>query len=151
MGGYVSGDKDIIDYLRNYSKSLIYSTALPASVLASAISALDIIKKKSPGKIALENAQYFFTYFKEKCDPNLVKRIILPQPQSAIIPIIVGDDKKVMKISQEIEKQGFLISAIRYPTVPKGTSRVRLTFSSEHNKKDIEKLAEFLLDKLRNI
>jgi 8-amino-7-oxononanoate synthase len=133
LGGYACGDKITIDYLRNFAKSQIYSTALPPSILAACLASLKIIKKKNLGKRALENAQYF-------CD--LMK---LPKSKSAIIPIILGEEKTVLKIAREVEKNGMLISAIRPPTVEKGKARLRITFSSSHSKKQIEKLAEILL------
>ena len=132
LGGYVCGEKNLIDYLRNFSKSQIYSTALPPAVLAASLQALKIIKKKNPGKLALSNAKYF-------CD-----LMNLPKPQSAIIPIILGDEKTVLKIAKNVEENGMLISAIRPPTVEVGKSRLRITFSSLHKKSQIKKLAEIL-------
>ena len=136
LGGYIASDKTTIDYLRNFSKSQIYSTALPPAILAAAIESLKIISKKNLGKKALENAQYF------------AKLMNLPKPESAIIAIIIGDNKKTLEIAKKITKQGFLISAIRPPTVPKDTARLRLTFSAEHYKSHIEKLVKILKKEL---
>ena len=132
LGGYVCGEKILIDYLRNFAKSQIYSTALPPCVLAASLASLKIIKKRNLGKKALENAKYF-------CD-----LMNLPKPQSAIVVIILGVEKAVLKIAREVEKNGMLISAIRPPTVEKGKARLRITFSSSHGKKQIEKLAKIL-------
>ncbi|MBL6664387.1 MAG: aminotransferase class I/II-fold pyridoxal phosphate-dependent enzyme [Rickettsiales bacterium] len=142
LGGYVAGDKDIIDYLRNYTKSLIYSTALPASILAAAIVSCDLIRKKHCGKRTLENVQYFLHKLEEY--PAIRNKIPISHPTSAIVPVIIGSDKEVTQIAQEVEKQGLLISAIRYPTVPKNSARLRITFSSEHSKKEIDKLINIL-------
>lgn len=132
LGGYVAGDENIIDYLRNFAKSQIYSTALPPAVLAPCLESLKILKKKKLGEKSLKNANYF------------CKLMNLPKAYSAIIVIIVGDNEKVLKIAKKIEENGFIISAIRPPTVEIGKSRLRLTFSSMHKKKDIEKLANSL-------
>lgn len=137
LGGYVAGDSVIIDYLRNFAKSAIYSTALPPSVLASALQSLKIIQKENPGKQALENAQYFCELMK------------LPKAQSAIIPIIIGDNVEALRIAKELEEKGILISAIRPPTVPQGTARLRITFSSLHQKDQIKALAQILNDKIK--
>lgn len=134
LGGYVAGDKILIDYLRNFAKSAIYSTALPASVLAASLASLKIIKKKNLGAKALKNAQFFCELMK------------LPKPQSAIVPIILGDNKKVLEVAKKVEQQGMLISAIRPPTVEAGKARLRITFSSEHKKMQIKKLAQILLN-----
>ncbi len=128
FGGYVAGDKIMIDYLRNFAKSAIYTTALPASVLAASLQSLKLISKNNYAKKVLENAQYF------------CKLMNLPKAQSAIVVIKIGDNKKVMQIAKNLEEQGFLISAIRPPTVePKG-ARLRITFSALHNKKQIDAL-----------
>ncbi len=132
IGGYVAADKTTIDYLRNFAKSQIYSTALPPCVLAAALQSIKIIKKKNPAKKTLQNAKYF-------CE-----LMNLPKPQSAIVPIIIGDSKKTLEISASVLEQGFVISAIRPPTVESGKSRLRITFSSEHKKSQIEKLVKIL-------
>lgn len=132
-GGYVSSSKLIIDYLRNFAKSAIYSTALPANILAGNLKALEIISKdKKLGNKALENANYFCSLLK------------LPKAQSAIIPIIIGDASKTLAISRKIKDHGFLISAIRPPTVEANKARLRITFSTFHKKTDIKKLAEII-------
>lgn len=132
FGGYVAGDKIIIDYLRNFAKSAIYTTALPPATLAASLQSLKIISQKKLSKKVLENAKYF-------CE-----LMNLSQPQSAIVIIKIGDNKKVLEIKNQLITKGFLISAIRPPTVePKG-ARLRITFSSQHKKSQIEKLAKEL-------
>lgn len=137
-GGYVCASKLIIDYLRNFAKSAIYSTALPAAVLAGNLKALEIIAKdkklgnKALGNKALENANYF------------CKLLKLPKAESAIVPIIIGDAGKTLAISKKIKDQGFLISAIRPPTVEQNKSRLRITFSALHKKTAIKKLAKII-------
>lgn len=130
LGGYVAGDKLMIEYLRNFAKSQIYSTALPASILAASIKSIQILEKKKPGLKALKNAEYF-------CE-----LLTIEKAQSAIVPIILGDAKKTLKVAKMIEEQGFLVGAIRYPTVEKNKARLRITFSSQHKKSEIEKLAK---------
>jgi 7-keto-8-aminopelargonate synthetase-like enzyme len=132
FGGYVAGEKILIDYLRNFSKSQIYSTALPPSILAASLASLKIIEKKKLGKKALENAAYF-------CE-----LMNLEKPASAIVVIILGDNKKVLQIAKVVEEKGFLISAIRPPTVEAGKARLRITFSALHKKSDIQNLAKIL-------
>jgi len=133
FGGYISGNKTLINYLRNFARSAIYTTALPPAILAASMQSLKIIEKKNLGKKVLENAQYF------------CQLMNLPQPQSAIIVIKIGDNKKVLQIAENVAQQGFLISAIRPPTVePKG-ARLRITFSALHKKQQIKKLAQILM------
>jgi 8-amino-7-oxononanoate synthase len=132
LGGFVCGEAVVIDYLRNFARSQIYSTALPPAVLAASLASLKIIQKENLGKKALENAQYF-------CE-----LMNLPEAQSAIVPIILGDEKKVLEIAKKLEEKGILISAIRPPTVEKGKARLRISFSSHHSKKQIEDLVKIL-------
>ena len=132
-GGYVCGSALIIDYLRNLTKPAIFSTILPPVILAANLQGIKIINNdKKLGKKALENAKYFCHI------------ISLPDPQSAIVPIIIGDAKKTILISNKLKKEGFLISAIRPPTVESGTARLRLTFGANHKKDDIKKLASLI-------
>jgi 8-amino-7-oxononanoate synthase len=132
LGGYIAGDAILIDYLRNFAKSQIYSTALPPATLAASLTALKVAVATNPGAQTLKNANYF-------CE-----LMSLPKAESAIVPIILGDAKKVLEIAAAVEKEGMLISAIRPPTVEKGKSRLRISFSATHSEKQIEKLAETL-------
>lgn len=136
-GGYVGGSNLIIDYLRNFTKSAIYSTALPPAVIAGNLKALEIISKdKTLWKKALMNAAYF-------CE-----LVGLSKPESTIVPVIIGDTEKTLKLSDKLKVKGFLISAIRPPTVEARKSRLRITFCANHKKRDIKKLAE-LIDQLK--
>ncbi len=137
LGGYVAGEKNLVEYLRNFAKSAIYSTALPPCILAASLTSLKIIEKKNLGKKALENAQYF------------CQLMNLPKPQSAIVPIILGDSKKVLEIAKKIEARGVLISAIRPPTVEAKKARLRITFLSEHKKFQIKNLAQILINLIK--
>ena len=132
-GGYVCGSEILINYIRNFAKSAIYSTALPPNILAGNIKSLEIIAKdKSLSKKALDNANYFS------------QLMGLDKGESCIVPIIIGDVEKTLEIAQKAENKGFLISAIRSPTVQKGKSRLRITFSSDHKRDNIEDLSKAL-------
>ena len=96
-----------------------------------------IISQKKLGQKALENAQYF------------CQLMNLKQPSSAIIVIIVENNEKLLAIVKNVEQQGFLISAIRKPTV--STPRIRITFNSTHQKNQIKKLASILNPLLKKI
>ncbi len=132
VGGYVAGDLVSIDFLRNFARSQIYSTALPPAVLAAASKSLQIIAQKDLAQKTMKNAKYF------------CQLMNLPEPQSAIVPVIIGDAKKTLDVARKLEEKGFLVGAIRYPTVEKNKARLRITFSSQHKKSDIKKLADLL-------
>lgn len=130
FGGFVTSDAATIDYLRNFAKSAIYTTALPPSILAASISSVDIIAKEKPQQKTMQNAQYF---------ANLMN---LKPPKSPIIIIELENVEKTLEIVQKIAEEGLLISAIRPPTAK--TPRLRITFNAKHRKKHIEKLANAL-------
>lgn len=130
-GGYICGSNLLIDYLRNSARSFIFSTALPPMVIASALAALDIMKEDTNlAAKALANAKLFTSL------------LGIEAAQSTIVPLIIGEAEKTLAASQKLEQEGFFVAAIRPPTVPPNTSRLRFTFSSQHKQKDIERLAE---------
>lgn len=135
-GGYVTGSKVLIDYLISTARSLIFTTALPPATLAAADTALKIVmENKALTAQPLVKARLF------------TRTLGLPDAQSPIVPLIVGDEETTLAASQELEKVGFAVAAIRPPTVPEGTSRLRFTFCANHNDKDIARLAKFIAAK----
>lgn len=135
-GGYVCGSQVLVDYLANAARSLIFSTGLPPSVVAAGVAAIDIIASQ-PELVAkpLAKARHF------------TQLMGLPEAQSAIVPLVLHENEKVLELSAYLEEQGFLVAAIRPPTVPENTARLRFAFCAEHNDSDIEKLAALLKEK----
>lgn len=130
-GGYICGSRQMIDYMISFARSLTYTTALPPALLASALEAMKIIESEpSHGQIALTHAQQFTTL------------LGLPPAQSAIVPLVIGDASTAVKASQSLAEAGFLVSAIRPPSVPAGTARLRFTFSAKHEAEHIKQLVE---------
>jgi len=129
-GGYVCTSRAVADLLRNRARSLIYTTGLPPGVVAAATKALEIIAS-DPALVAkpLANAAAFAAALK------------IPEPQSPIVPIVLGTPERAVQASAALEELGFLVVAIRPPTVPEGTARLRVTFSAAHSAEDIEGLA----------
>lgn len=135
-GGYVAGSKMLIDYLQTTARSLIYSTALPPATIASATKALSILEADEE----LREAPFAYaTYF--------TQLLGIEPAQSAIVPVILGDNDKALAASDMLKEHGYYVAAIRPPTVPENTARLRFTFSATHHKEDIEKVAELLLTK----
>ncbi len=129
-GGYVCGPQIIMNYAQNAARTLVYSTALPPSTIAAAIAALSLLMD-NPELAAKpqRNAEYF------------TKALGLPETQSPIVPIIIGDSARALEASALLEAEGFLVSAIRPPTVPPNTARLRVAFSALHTDAMIEMLA----------
>lgn len=134
-GGFVCGRKCLIEYLKNISRSFIFSTALSPAVMASSIKAIELIMNEPQRVQALqENVRYFCQCLREVG--------IEVDSKTAIIPIIIGDEKKAMEISKELFDQGYYISAIRYPTVNKGSARLRVALMSTHTKEELKRTAK---------
>ena len=132
-GGFVVAPKIIINLLHNKARSLIYTTALPPSVLAASIKAIEIIQsRKALVKKPYENAKLF------------CKIAGLPVPESPIVSIILKSEKNAINASKLLENNGYYVSAIRPPTVPINTSRLRFTFSAAHKKQDILNLSKLV-------
>ena len=118
------------DLIRTRARPFIYSTGLPPGVVAASIAALDLIETDRELVAApLRKAALFCA------------RLNLPAPESCIVPILLGAPERALAASRLLEDEGFLVTAIRPPTVPEGTARLRLTFSAGHDDADIERLA----------
>jgi 8-amino-7-oxononanoate synthase len=132
-GGYVCGSSPVIELLRNRARTFIYSTGLPPAIVAAAIAALDVIEQQPDyAALPLAKAQAF------------ARAALLPQPQSPIVPVVLGTAEAALAASAVLEENGFLVTAIRPPTVPPGTARLRLTFTAQHPDEEIERLAELV-------
>jgi 8-amino-7-oxononanoate synthase len=136
-GGYVCADRAVIDLIKTRARTLVYSTGLPPASAAAALAALDIIESdpaltSRPLQKALR--------FTEACG--------LPPAQSAVVPIVLGDEVVALEAQQMLERQGFLAIAIRPPTVPAGTARLRLAFTAQHPDDEIARLAAIVRDRI---
>ena len=128
-GGYLCTSQPVADLIRNRGRSFVYSTGLPPGTLAAAIKALEIIER-DPAMCArpVANAARFCA------------ALNLPAPVSPIVPVILGEAHRVMEASTALQERGFLVTGIRPPTVPDGTARLRVTFSSAHTEQEIDAL-----------
>lgn len=138
-GAFVCGSKKIIEYLVNKARSLIFSTSLPPSVCAGAVKAIEIIQKNGEKLIkSLRNKEN--EVLKILKDLNLEYKYY----ETPIIPILVYEEERALNISKKLRKEGIFLQAIRYPTVPKGKARLRLTVSLNYSKEDLELLRQKL-------
>jgi 8-amino-7-oxononanoate synthase len=129
--GYLGCSAPVAALMRNRARSFVYTTGLPPAAVAAAICALDIIAA-DPALCALPLAKARM----------FARRIGLPEPESAIVPLIVGTPERALAASARLAERGFLVTAIRPPTVPDGTARLRMAFSAAHRDADIAALAD---------
>ncbi len=136
-GGFVTGRQLLIDYLVNRSRSFIFSTAPSVPSVETALKSVRHLASR-PSLVAKlwRNVRYFAEL--------LQARGIEVEPQSAIFPVFVGDESAALRKSAELASRGFVASAIRYPTVPRGEARIRIAISALHAKADLRRLARSL-------
>ena len=142
LGGYVTGNIDLISYLRNKARSFMYTTALPPAVCAASIAGIKLIQEDSSIRDSLWQNVHFV---KDKLRSLNINTI---SSESQIIPILIGDAQKAVAISKALYERNILIPAIRPPTVPANSSRLRMTVMSSHTQMDLEKLFKVLSDVL---
>ncbi|MET0295690.1 MAG: aminotransferase class I/II-fold pyridoxal phosphate-dependent enzyme, partial [Phenylobacterium sp.] len=130
-GGYVCGSRAVVDLIKTRARTLIYTTGLPPAAAAAALAALDVMAREPQRRAAvMANAR------------RLTQGLNLPPAQSAIVPIVLGEAERALAAARDLEAQGLLVVPIRPPTVPAGTARLRLAFSSEHSEAQVERLVE---------
>jgi 8-amino-7-oxononanoate synthase len=139
-GGYLCASQPVIDLIRNRARTLIYSTGLPPAVVAAAIAAIDLIERDpSIGERPLLKARAF------------TRGAGLPDATSAVVPVVIGEADAALAASRLLEAEGLLAVAIRPPTVPEGTARLRLSFSAAHPDAEVARLADVVRTRvLRN-
>ncbi len=132
-GGYVAGDKSLVDYLINKARSFMFTTALSPAIAAASIAAFDIIEEMPEIRKRLwENRGY---YFKAVTGLGLDTGM----SESQIIPIMIGDDKRGLRFSERLLELGVYAPVIRPPTVPKGKTRIRTTMMATHTKEELDR------------
>lgn len=137
-GGFVVGKATFTDYLMNTAKPFIFSTASPAAIAAAASAAIKIIEKEPDRRQRLwTNREFLFTALQGM-------GFQLTDTQSPILPIIVKTPEAALEMSQALYQAGIFVPAIRPPTVPKNSSRLRLTVSSEHTKDELNRVVHAL-------
>jgi 8-amino-7-oxononanoate synthase len=142
FGAFVAGSADLIDYLVQKSRTYIYTTALPPAVAAATRAALRVSEREGWRR---EKALALAQRFRRGLSAHGVVVGFSPDspPGTAITtiqPIILGDAARVLAVSRALEAQGFLVMAIRPPTVPASTSRLRVTFSAAHEESQVDAL-----------
>ncbi|WP_086930398.1 8-amino-7-oxononanoate synthase [Agarilytica rhodophyticola] len=135
FGAFVAGSATLIETLIQFARTYIYTTALPPAVAAATRVSLGIIKQEPQRR---EHLTSLIDFFRQGCRDLKLDIMVSTTP---IQPVLVGSADKAMKISHLLESKGFWVSAIRPPTVPADTARLRVTFSANHT---IEHVASLL-------
>ncbi|MGI4875888.1 MAG: 5-aminolevulinate synthase [Janthinobacterium lividum] len=139
MGGYIAGSKPMVDFVRSFASGFIFTTALPPAIAAGAAASVRHLKASS-----VERTAHQERVAKVRRRLNAIGIPVMDNP-SHIIPVMVGDPRHCKMISDWLlDNHGIYVQPINYPTVPKGTERLRITPSPVHSDDDIDKLVRAL-------
>jgi 8-amino-7-oxononanoate synthase len=139
FGAYVAGSRALCDYLVSRCGGLIYATALPPAVLGAIDAALELVPCMAAERARLQTMAERFRALLRAADLDT-------GPSSTqIVPVMLGDERRALEVQRRLEQEGFLGVAIRPPTVPPGTSRIRFALSTLHSAEQVERLAEALV------
>jgi 8-amino-7-oxononanoate synthase len=148
FGAFVAGDADLIEYLIQKARTYIFTTALPPAVAAATRAALRVSERESWRR---EKVLALSRRFREGLAARGIEtadELRLLVPGTTIQPVVVGDEARALGVSAALEKRGFLVAAIRPPTVPAGTSRLRVTLSAAHEEAQVDALIDALTESL---
>jgi 7-keto-8-aminopelargonate synthetase-like enzyme len=126
-GGYLAASRDWIDLLVNRARSFIYSTAPPPALAHAALASLELIRSDEGAGLRLRLRE------------NIARIRHSPTP---ILPVVLGTNEGALAASSALADAGFLVPAIRFPTVPRGTARLRISLSAAHPPEAVSALAE---------
>lgn len=140
FGAFVSGSQELIDYLRNFARPYIYTTALPPAIAAATRQSLRLMAQETWRR---EQLQAHIYYFRQQV---LAQGWSLMDSDTAIQPLLVGDEQRALQLSQALANKGFWVTAIRPPTVPVGESRLRVTLTAAHKTADVQALINALAE-----
>jgi 8-amino-7-oxononanoate synthase len=130
FGGYLCADKAVVDLIKTRARTFVFTTGLPPASAAAALAALQLIAREPELTLRpVANAR------------ALTRRLGLPEAATPIVPIVIGTAEGALAAARRLEDAGFLVVGIRPPTVPIGTSRLRIAFTAGHRLEDIERLA----------
>jgi 8-amino-7-oxononanoate synthase len=139
-GAFVAGSRDLIEFLVNRARSFIYTTAPPPAIAAATLAALGIVRGPEGKALRTRLAEN-----RARLAAGLMAQgHAVPDDPTPILPVIVGDAERAVRLSQGLLERGILAPAIRPPTVPEGTSRLRLTVMATHTPDQIDRAVEAL-------
>src|SRR5262245_4528201 len=145
FGAYIAGSKALRELLVNRCRSFIFTTSLPPAVMAMGIAAIDLVSRKPERRQALWNNC-------ERLRTGLAKLgYSLGNSQSQILPLMIGDATQCMKLSEDLLQRGVFAQGIRPPTVPAGTSRLRITLMATHSYEHIDKALQVFKEAAREL
>jgi 8-amino-7-oxononanoate synthase len=145
FGAFVAGDAELVEFLVQKTRTYIYTTALPPAIAAATRAALAVSQKETWRREKVcALARRFRDRLGARGHAAALSPLSSPGTMTAIQPVIVGDAGRALAVSRALEMRGFLVAAIRPPTVPVGAARLRVTFSATHEEAQVDALVDAL-------
>ncbi|KAI3648278.1 hypothetical protein MP228_006132 [Amoeboaphelidium protococcarum] len=141
VGGYIAGSHNLVDFIRSYASGFIFTTSLPPAIVNGALASVEHLKMSSEERML---QQYNAVALKTRLAHYKIP--VIPNP-SHIVPVLIGDAHKSFQVSQYLlDEHQIYVQSINYPTVAKGTERLRITPGPFHSESDMDRLVDALLD-----
>ncbi|HFD91710.1 MAG TPA: aminotransferase class I/II-fold pyridoxal phosphate-dependent enzyme, partial [Gammaproteobacteria bacterium] len=146
FGAFVAGSGELIEYLIQFARTYIYTTALPPAIAHATLAALRLAREEDGRRQALQQLCRRFIQGARQLDLPLPAHLAADggAPPVPIVPLILGDNQRALAVSRALEERGILVTAIRPPTVPAGSARLRITLSANHTPDQVDHLLETL-------
>ncbi len=144
-GAFVAGSEELIETLIQFARPYIYTTSQPPAVACATLRSLELLRSENWRR---ERLAELISLFREGIASLGLELMDSPTP---IQPIVLGNSHRALMLSASLRRRGILVTAIRPPTVPRGTARLRITLSAAHSRGDVEQLLEALQDSLREL
>lgn len=142
FGAFVAGKKELIEYIQQFARSAIYTTAMPAALASATRASLKIVKEEHWRREKLQQLIGLLKAGATECGISMMPS------DTPIQPVLVGSNQAAIAASKKLWSKGIYVSPIRPPTVPDGTARLRITLSASHEENDIEQLLECLVSSI---
>ena len=140
-GGFICGSQTLIQILVNKARSFIYSTAIPSAWAAAGSAALQILRSGEGDILRSRLWNNILLLAKSLAEVSRQR----PEPTSPIFPVVIGDEQQTLRLAESLLGCGFLVPAIRYPTVARGSARIRIAMSASHIPEQIEALSSAII------
>lgn len=145
QGGFIVGDADVIEYLRFYANSYVFAATIPAGVAAGLLASIDIMESEPERLRALWRNI-------ERLKAHLIGADLdTGDTQSAIVPVVVGDDRRALELGRAVRARGMFCQTVVYPGVAVGDARLRISVTSEHTDEDIDRASEIVDEACRQV
>lgn len=145
VGGFVCASEEVVEYLRFYSNSYVFAATIPASVAAGVIASIDVMENEP------QRLSQLWSNIHRLRGHLLGAGFNLEQSDSAIIPVVVGDDQKTLEFGRAVRARGMYCQTVVFPGVAVGDARLRISVSSEHTGEDLDLAAQVVIDAAKEV